>query len=532
MSMIFQFSGAITGIQLPIQGLSGTATLTSTDGQSLTWTENYPDNPIYTPTLPSVQITVSGNFTRFGLAPSMVWLGHEFLTYVVDWSGTSLTSLQGAFQECRALVDVPVSLPPNVVDLTAAFAMGPVPPPPEPPTSPTIYPPVGFLGTGVATWDTSGVVSMAYVFQGCSSFDQSLASWSLTSVQAGGLNSMLDLTALSATHLEETLQGWLSVGPPIELTLGCAGLATSGSWAAASVQNTLMNRYGWTFQDSSAVYYYSTTTLTGLAYDVSYQVQVVANTVVGASPLSATSDIFYIAPAAPDAPTGLTVVPTGLTTIRLNWLAPAELNGSVLVPPYYQVLVIPTPGSVYTIDGSGNQTYLQIDLSYNVSYVFQVLAVSNNGNSALSLPTVPYQLNPSQCDPPTSVQAQQSGALSVVVSWNAPANTNGNTIVSYTIQIQYRGRESYITTTDLSLELTDLITNTYYLFSVRANTADPLNASVFSLPSDPFIIAEFFPYYTPKRTETYANISTAMRYSQYVNQFSSPSYTNNVQGDR
>lgn len=519
--MIFQFSGATAGIQLPIQDLSGSATLTSTDGQTLTWTGNYPDNPIYTPTSASVQITVSGNFTWFGLAPTLPrWSGHEFLTHVVEWSGDSLTSLQGAFQGCRALVDVPVSLPPNVVDLTAFAAMGPVPPPP---ITPTIYPPVGFLGIGVATWDTSGVVSMAYAFQGCSSFDQSLASWSLASVQPGGLEGMLDLTALSATHLEETLQGWLLAGPPIELTLGFAGLATSGSWAAASVQNRLMNQYGWAFQDSSAVYYYSSAVITGLAYDVSYQVQVIANNVIGPSPLSAPSATFYVVPAAPDAPTGLTVVPTGLTTIQLNWLAPAELNGSVLVPPYYRVLVIPTPGSAYTMDGSGNHTYLQIDLSYNVSYVFQVLAVSNVGNSAYSFPTVPYQLIPSQCDPPTSVQAQQSGELSVLVSWTAPANTNGNTIVSYTIQIQDRGRESYITTTGLSLELTDLFTNTYYLFSVRANTADPLNASVFSLPSDPFLIAEFFPYYTKKRTETYANISTAMRYSQYVNQFSSPS---------
>jgi len=365
---------------------------------------------------------------------------------------------------------------------------------------------------------------MAYAFQGCTLFNQSLAAWSLASIQSDGLVGMLDLTGLSVASFEATLQGWLSGGVPYGVSLGCAGLATTGPWSLAVIENTLINKYGWTFQDASAVYYYSTTDISGLVYGDIYQIQVKANNTVGSSSWSAPSAAFSLAPAVPDAPTGLSIASTpGTPVVLLTWNAPTDLHGSTLLS--YELYIVPTPGSPYSLSTSGIQTYLSVPLNYVVSYVFQVRAVSDQGNSAYSSPTVPFVLTPTPSDPPTHVHVQQtvpgSSIPNVVVSWTPPYSTHGNTLVSYTVQIQSPGGSTFQTTpgTTPSLEIDGLSINTYYVFSVQANMADPAFNSPYSSPSPPFQIVQQFPYYTPKRTSTYANISTALRYSQYISTF-------------
>lgn len=519
--IILQFDNIVLGspIQLPIQQITGGVTLTSSDGQTLVWSQSYPNNPPFYSTQSSVQLTITGFFQRFG--SSDVWPGHEFLTEVVSWTD-GVVSLEGAFRQCYALTQVPASLPTTVTNLSAAFAMGPVP------AQPFVFPLCAFLGTGLPSWDTTLVRTMDYMLQGCNQFNQNIGSWNIGSCTS--MTGLFDMTGLTSANYESTLVGW-SEPFPTNIFLGAAGLISSNSWSMISKKNKLTIGYGWTFQESATKYYDLSYDILNLEYNHSYQAAVIASNSLGPSPISALSSPFTIQPSAPSPPSKPTVTSTpGNTTITVSWNPPSDLHGSTVQS--YIVTVYPTPGSPYTINSPN--TSLQVVVDYTSQYQFTVIAVSNYGDSLESVPSDPFTLNPSICDPPSkpTVQQVEPGTLDqrILVQWQAPANTHGNTINSYTVRVQTLDSLSYITTQDAStqLEIDNIAFNTPYTLSVRANTLDPTNNSFYSEPSDPFTIVKFYPYITPKRTETYPNISTAIRYSQYLSQNASSSDNNHL----
>lgn len=536
--IVLQFNnpvpGVVTEFHLPFTGLTGILTLTASNGQSLTWTEDYPYNPFFVSDVSSGVLTITGTFTQFGDTYSAIaWRGHEFLTMVLDWgSDGTWNSLSYGFYNCLQLVDLPSFLPSSVVRLenicnmipnTTLF------------TSPTVYPSAAFQGNGVKTWNTSLVQNMSKAFAGCNQMDVSLGGWSLASIDtvvqqghSGPLESLLDLTALSSTHYEETLQGWLSNpnNVPLGITLGVAGLSTT-IWSAT--KNTLSNLYGWTIIESNSTYYYSTYSIT-LNYGIQYSAYIAAQNAVGLGPTPTFSTLIQLIaqPADPPSNLSLSFLPRN-PTVRLFWTPPANLHGSILVS--YLLRATPFSGSPLTVV----PPFYNITLDYDISYSFQVASVSQitkrnptgGGTTTTTYisnytePPIVFSLPFYPSEPPSNVTVVSTGIQQVEVSWVAPVNTYGNTVVGYAVQIQLTNTVTpplYLTTTSTSIDIVGLLTNVSYSFSVQTLVADSQYNSIFSPPVT-FTIYEAIAYYTPKRTATYANISTALRYSQYLQQF-------------
>ena len=104
----------------------------------------------------------------------------------------------------------------------------------------------------------------------------------------------------------------------------------------------------------------------------------------------------------------------------------------------------------------------------------------------------------------------------VVLEWYAPLNTYGTTILQYAIRaVQNDQIINYTTTgTETSFMLFNLEYNTQYLFYVAAITDNGL--SDYSVVSNTIYLLQRDPYIIPKRYPSYPNISTPLRFSQYI----------------
>jgi len=598
-SIVLQFENLVPGvteIQLPFEGLTGLMSLTASHGESLTWTDDYPNNPVFISDVSFTVITVTGTFMNFGVnnkfEPNKRWKGYLNLTYVLDWSSDGAwTGLRNAFSECLHLVDVPPFLPSSIVDIAYLCnmigpylrellfiyidAVGNL-------TSfpPYVYPLLlsAFQGKGITTWNTSLVEDMTGAFGGCNQMDVSLASWSIASLRKydGGsigvfsnLENMLDLTALSPTHFEETLQGWFDNGFSDDervwkygFRLGAAGLSTT-TWSGTLIKNKLFNKYSFQVLTSTSKYHSLSYPVT-VEYGHKYFTTIVSRNIAGVSTINprVTALIELIAAKAdPPSDLSLSFVPKK-TSVHLSWLPPADLHGSTFVS--YLLHISPPDMSLSLVS-----TYYDMSLNYNTTYSFQVATVSQitttttTGGGGMGMggggipmggglsttgkqtqdmggggggtttttttytsdfttPPLVFQLPLYQMDPPSQVVVEALSLQQVQVSWSAPVMTYGNTIEGYVVQIQNQKTADlplFLTTTATVLNVDGLLTNVAYTFSVQALAASHTeNNSNFTLPVG-FTNIELIQYVTPKRTDTYANISTALRYSQYVQQF-------------
>jgi hypothetical protein len=110
-------------------------------------------------------------------------------------------------------------------------------------------------------------------------------------------------------------------------------------------------------------------------------------------------------------------------------------------------------------------------LTNETAYTFTVVATNASGDSNPSVASV--EITPhawaATPDAPTAVRAGSVTGGQVTVTWSAPSNDNGSTILSYTVTSSPGGKTCTSTTT--SCTVTGLSASTGYTFTVTATNA-------------------------------------------------------------
>ncbi len=157
---------------------------------------------------------------------------------------------------------------------------------------------------------------------------------------------------------------------------------------------------------------------------------------------------------APDAPTSLTAVANGQTTINLNWTVPSNTGGAAITG--YRVEVSPTgTGDTWTdLEGNTNSTattYSHTGLSAGTTRHYRVRALNSVGAGAASnvVSATTTALTATAPGAPTGLTATASGQTTINLSWTAPSNTGGAAITGYRVEVSPNGTDNW----------TDLVAN-------------------------------------------------------------------------
>ena len=231
--------------------LSGTVNVTVNwgDATSNVYTTDADVNKVYA-AVGTYTITISGVLTQFGNGDNPDsgpgYSNPQRITRVLNWGGTGLQSLFGAFQSTTNLVQVPSDFPPNVVNVGWMFKNS------------NFNQPIGtwnmsnvrrmghmfenntVFNQNIGSWDVSNVRDMRYMFlgatsfnnggspsignwntaaltrprgmfSGCTAFDQSLANWNVR--LANDVRDMFVGAQLSHCNYDATLIGWAAQAP-------------------------------------------------------------------------------------------------------------------------------------------------------------------------------------------------------------------------------------------------------------------------------------------------------------------------------
>ena len=264
-------------------------------------------------------------------------------------------------------------------------------------------------------------------------------------------------------------------GVPTDLTVTPDGLGFDVSWTVpVDDGGTPITKYEYRYRRGrtaggtwTSVGTQTSVSVSGLRPNQRYTLQVRAVNAEGTSdPTAAVTE--RTERVAPDAPTGLSVAVTSTTAV-LTWTAPASNGGSAITRYEYRYTEGKSAGGTWTTTGGTGTTFTITGLDRNTEYTFQVRAVNAIGNS-----------DPSNTDtettPQTDVSAPQTfkvvpTATTAVLTWTAPAQTEGATITAY--QYRYVAGDAISgdwtsAGTALTATVTGLDKGTEYAFQVRA----------------------------------------------------------------
>lgn len=136
------------------------------DATSNTYTVDADVDKVYA-TAGTYTITISGLLTQFGNGDNPDGPGSyanpERITRVLNWGGTGLQSLFGAFRGSTNLVQVPNDFPPKVVNVGWMFKNS------------NFNQPIG-------TWNMSNVRRMGHMFENNTVFNQNIGAWDVSNV--------------------------------------------------------------------------------------------------------------------------------------------------------------------------------------------------------------------------------------------------------------------------------------------------------------------------------------------------------------
>jgi titin len=230
----------------------------------------------------------------------------------------------------------------------------------------------------------------------------------------------------------------------------------------------------------------------GLVNGTRYTFTVVAVNGAGDSPPSPPSPTLIPA-TVPTPPTALTAAP-GDGAVQLSWQAPVDDGGR----PVTGYIVVPSTGSTVgnpVIFPSSSATTEPIDgLDNGTAYTFQVVAINQMGDSALSAPSA--AVTPATVpSAPTGITGTP-GDDQVVLSWHPPSDDGGSPVDGYVVT-PYLGSVALsprtFPSTATSQVITGLVDGTAYTFTVDAlnaagnGPASPASAAVTpeTVPSAP-----------------------------------------------
>ena len=136
------------------------------DATTNTYTTDADVNKVYA-AAGTYTITISGLLTQFGNGDNPDsgpgYANPDKITRVLNWGGTGLTSLFGAFQSTTNLVQLPGDFPPAVVNIGWMFANS------------NFNQPIG-------TWNVGNVQRMGHMFVNNTAFNQNIGAWDVSNV--------------------------------------------------------------------------------------------------------------------------------------------------------------------------------------------------------------------------------------------------------------------------------------------------------------------------------------------------------------
>ncbi|MDD2798560.1 MAG: fibronectin type III domain-containing protein [Bacteroidales bacterium] len=182
----------------------------------------------------------------------------------------------------------------------------------------------------------------------------------------------------------------------------------------------------------------------------------------------------YIDKQAPSQPTELIFTLATLNSITLSWNASTD-NVSVISYDVYK-------DGVFYINTTSTWTSV-LNLKQNTSYSFTVVARDAAGNKSIESAKLIVKTANIDTQPPTQPSVLSSikvAANSVTLQWNPSTDDTG--VVSYDV---YKNGVFYKMTTSELIEVTGLLPNTTYSFTVIARDAFGHN----SLESDKFVVS-------------------------------------------
>ncbi|MDE2806561.1 MAG: fibronectin type III domain-containing protein [Gemmatimonadota bacterium] len=184
----------------------------------------------------------------------------------------------------------------------------------------------------------------------------------------------------------------------------------------------------------------------------------------------------------PDAPTSLTVVPSGVggrSELLLNWTRPSSDGGSQITG--YRIEVSPNGVSGWTEREANTRSsatsYTHRGLSPSTTRHYRVAAINDEGRGPFSN-VASGTTNTGTPTAPLSLRATADGPTSITLTWNVPSSDNGSRITGYRIRMRRGGTGAWtIIINDTgslatTFQHTDLQPVTAYRYQVAAINAE------------------------------------------------------------
>ena len=243
----------------------------------------------------------------------------------------------------------------------------------------------------------------------------------------GTIGALTD-TGFSRDGADYTIDGLFTTGSELFLSLTAALGAAADDWVLRIGDRTFA------FADKSRVDAASHTVIWGNP-GFSWNINNVGDIVTVSLSVATTST-------APGAPTGLTARANGPTQINLSWTAPASDGGAAISDYKIEVCAQATAAECDTdaewseLDSatvSTATTYAHPGLTAGTTRHYRVSAVNSAGAGAAS--AVASATTDAPPGAPTGLTARANGPTQINLSWTAPANDGGATIITYVIQV-------------------------------------------------------------------------------------------------